>query len=230
MIDWSRRHPGPELMDRDDIPNEDLFQNYRELHFINQRLGGYRITLKGISGLIHDPQKEYSILDVGCGGGNMLIQIGKWGRKKKFRFQLSGLDKSDAAIQYAQKQAPSLEWIREDVFEYLNSGKKFDIITCTLFMHHFSDEKISRLLMLMKSAARAGIVINDLQRHPLAYYNIMWLTKLFSKSYLVKNDAPLSVLRGFKANEWEKIAGNAGIRFTVFNWAWAFRHLIVIRL
>ncbi|MFI5135410.1 MAG: hypothetical protein ACHQD9_06120 [Chitinophagales bacterium] len=90
MIDWSHRHPGPELMDRDDLAAEHLFQNYRELHLINKWLGGYRITLKGLSSLITDRDYKYSILDVGCGGGNMINEISKWGNRNHFSLRDSG--------------------------------------------------------------------------------------------------------------------------------------------
>ncbi len=79
----------------------------------------------------------------------------------------------------------------------------------------------------MQSNSIKGFFINDLHRHPLAYYSIKLLTTVFSKSYLVKNDAPLSVARGFKASEWKKILKSAGINNYRVNWKWAFRHLVV---
>jgi hypothetical protein len=63
----------------------------------------------------------------------------------------------------------------------------------------------------------------------LAYYSIKWLTRLFSKSYLVKNDAPISVERGFIKKEWENLCGLAGIKPVSIQWQWAFRHLIVYK-
>ncbi len=79
----------------------------------------------------------------------------------------------------------------------------------------------------MKENAKLGFFINDLQRHPLAYYSIKYITKFFSKSYLVKNDAPLSVLRGFKKDEWKGIFEKAGIINYSIQWKWAFRYLII---
>jgi len=230
MIDWSHRHPGPELMDGDDIPAKDLFQNYRELHVINKWLGGYRITLKGLSSLITDPQREYSILDVGCGGGSMINEISKWGKRKHFSLRLTGIDLSEAAIDFSQRnEMDHHNWLRCDVFKHLNSGVKYDVITSTLFMHHFSDQEIVELISRMIQSCRVGIVINDLQRNPVAFRSIQVLTKLFSKSYLVKNDAPLSVQRSFRKQDWKKIFESSGISSAQIKWQWAFRYLIVIR-
>ena len=78
----------------------------------------------------------------------------------------------------------------------------------------------------MQIHSSRGFFINDLHRHPLAYYLIKWLTKLFSKSYLVKYDAPLSVARAFKKKEWEILLKDAGITNYTIQWQWAFRYLI----
>jgi len=78
----------------------------------------------------------------------------------------------------------------------------------------------------MEVNARSGWFINDLHRHYLAYHSIRWLTKWFSKSYLVKNDAPLSVLRGFNRREWLELLRQADVRHGKVQWKWAFRWLI----
>jgi hypothetical protein len=72
-----------------------------------------------------------------------------------------------------------------------------------------------------------GFFINDLHRHPMAFYSIRILTKLFSNSYLVKNDAPLSVRRGFRKEELEGLLEQAGLRSYEVSWQWAFRFLVV---
>ncbi|MEO5673230.1 MAG: methyltransferase domain-containing protein [Chitinophagales bacterium] len=228
MIDFNQRHPGPELMDRQDLSKEDLFVNYRELHQINKRLGGYQITQKGLSRLIVDKDRTYTILDIGCGGGDMVNEMMLWGRKNNLELHLTGLDLSKTAIDYAAKNHPQLNWIHANAFDHLNSGAQYDVIMCTLLIHHFTEEKIIELLKLMQKSCLTGIVINDLQRHPLAYYSIRVLTELLSKSYLVRNDAPISVLRGFKKQEWKQMMEKAGISSAVIQWKWAFRYLIVI--
>jgi len=227
-IDFTSRNPGPELMDGSNVPQEDLFQNYRELHVINKYLGGYRITLKGIQQFNYDTD-ELSVLDVGSGGGDMLNEVSDWGRKKHVKLHLTGIDLSPAAISYSAKRFPGINWIQQDVFEHLKSGAKYDVIMSTLFMHHFSNEKIAELLKLMWQSCNVGIVVNDLHRYPLAYHSIRLLTKLFSGSYLVKHDAPMSVLRGFKKNELTSVFEKAHVPIIVCKWEWAFRYLVVMK-
>ena len=75
---------------------------------------------------------------------------------------------------------------------------------------------------------KTTLIINDLERNAFAHYAIKLLTRLFSKSYLVKNDAPLSVLRGFKTHEWKKLIQEAGAKNYTVNYKWAFRHEVII--
>jgi hypothetical protein len=81
-------------------------------------------------------------------------------------------------------------------------------------------------LQWMHRNSTHGFFINDLHRHPLAYYSISLLTRLFSKSYLVKNDAPISVLRGFTRDDWKRIFRDAGLDNYSCHWRWAFRWLV----
>ena len=97
----------------------------------------------------------------------------------------------------------------------------------TLFMHHLSDSQIISLLQMMKRQANCGFIINDLQRSKWAYFSIKVLTRIFSRSYLVKHDAPLSVRRGFLEKDWWYFLSEALIATADISWQWAFRYLVV---
>lgn len=95
----------------------------------------------------------------------------------------------------------------------------------SLFCHHLHEDEIIQLIGWSKAHAKMGMVINDLHRHPFAYYSIALLTRFFSKSYLVKHDAKLSVLRGFSLTDWRKITSTFKAEI---KWCWAFRWLVII--
>jgi len=78
----------------------------------------------------------------------------------------------------------------------------------------------------MELECRSVFFINDLLRHYLAYHSIRLLTLAFSKSRLVKNDAPISVTRGFNRADWQRILADAGLSDYHLNWKWAFRWLL----
>ena len=217
-------------MDRNDIPFEDIKRNMQELDFINRKLGGHDITLDGIVALIKDKvifNQMLYIVEIGCGGGDNLRAIKEWAQYIKLPVKLLGIDINEECIAYAreQKRNAGIELIHSN-YRSVELMPRPDIIFSSLFCHHFTDEELVAQLKWMNKNSLVGFFINDLHRHPLAYYSIKMLTKLFSRSYLVKNDAPLSVLRGFKRTDWENLFVQAGIENYHCQWRWAFRWLV----
>ena len=220
-----------ELLDDDDIPFEDLKQNMKELNFINTWLGGHAITIAGIKKLLSvsgTSGNTLNICEAGCGGGDNLRAIEQWCAKKNIAVHLTGIDIKKACIDLAKERMTGTKytWIVSDYNHVNFTHQKPDIIFSSLFCHHFSHGALVQMMQWMQRNSNIGFFINDLHRNTLAYYSIRILTRWFSKSYLVKNDAPLSVLRGFKKNEWEAIMQQAGIQHYSIEWKWAFRWLI----
>ena len=222
------RSQDKELLDQEEIPSADLFRNLRELDFINHWLGGYNISFNALKKVVK-PGKSHVLVDIGCGGGDTLKRIDHWNKNAGFELDLYGVDIKPVCIAYAGenlKTAP-VKLICDDYRHIFSHLKKVDIIHACLFCHHLTEEQLIELVRFALSS-KAVLVINDLERNPLAYYSIKWLTQLFSKSYLVRNDAPLSVLRGFKRTEWLAILSKAGaVKYTVRN-KWAFRHEVIV--
>lgn len=219
-----------ELLDRNDIPFEDIKRNMQELDFINRNLGGHDITLDGIVALIKNRMifnSTLAIVEIGCGGGDNLRAIRNWAEYIHLPVQLTGVDINPECIDYAmqQKRNRGIEFTVAD-YKNIRFEKQPDIIFSSLFCHHFTDDELVFMLQWMQRNSQLGFFINDLHRHWMAYYSIKFITKIFSKSYLVKNDAPLSVQRGFKKQEWNKLFNDAGIRNFNCHWRWAFRWLI----
>jgi cyclopropane fatty-acyl-phospholipid synthase-like methyltransferase len=222
---FDKRSFQKELLDADDIPSSDLYQNLRELNFINIWLGGHDITLAGIK-KFESVLQNSTIADVGCGGGDNLKAVAIWARKNKISVKLIGIDIKADCILFAQencKTFPEISFIQSD---YRLIDQKFDVIFSALFCHHLNDVQMLEYLTWCEQNSNKGYFVNDLQRHFMAHYSIKWLTMLFSNSYLVKNDAPLSVLRGFSASEWRLLTEKAQIQDININWKWTFRHLV----
>ena len=230
MINLRERSYKKELLDADNIPFSDIRQNMKELNTVNSLLGGHAITITGIKEFIK-PNTDISVCEIGCGGGDNMNAIANWCKKNNINASFIGIDIKRECIEFAKQQYPLLNasWITSDYALTDLSSTKPDIIFSSLFCHHFTEAKLVYMISWMKQNSRKGFFINDLHRHPLAYYSIKLLTSLFSRSYLVKNDAPLSVARGFKKAEWKNIFAIAGMSKYIIKWKWAFRHLIVYK-
>ena len=198
-----------------------------ELNVINSLLGGHAITLKGFNALRGNRQK-IRVCEIGCGGGDNLLSIYNWCCKNNIEVTFTGIDIKAECIEFA-KTKKALQncttWMVND-YKKITFNQPPHIIFSSLFCHHFKEEELITQLQWMRQQSSIGFFINDLQRHPLAYYSITLLTQLFSKSYLVKNDAPLSVRRGLIKKEWQQLFAEAGIQPFTIQWQWAFRYLI----
>jgi len=171
------------------------------------------------------------VLDLGCGGGEMLKLIAGMGRKANIPMRLTGIDANPHIIEFARQHSstyPEIDYSTVNLFSEEFSSRKFDIYVATLVVHHFSDEELVGLLRILIRQASRGVVINDIHRHWFAFHSIRWLTRLFSNSSMVKFDAPLSVLRAFTRKELEDLLSKAGISTYHLVWKWAFRWQLII--
>jgi 2-polyprenyl-3-methyl-5-hydroxy-6-metoxy-1,4-benzoquinol methylase len=226
-MNLKKRSYQKELLDGDNIPFPAIAQTMRELNTINTLLGGHAITIAGFKQLVKD-KKEITVCEIGCGGGDNLVAIVKYCQKNDIKIRCIGIDYNNECIAFAKQNEylkDNTEFIYSD-YSKVNFDSKPDIIFSSLFCHHFRDEELVSQLKWIKEHARLGFFINDLQRHWLAYHLIHILTQIFSKSYLVKNDAALSVARGFKKSEWQSLFSRAEIVNFQIRWKWAFRYLI----
>jgi 2-polyprenyl-3-methyl-5-hydroxy-6-metoxy-1,4-benzoquinol methylase len=207
------------------VAKKDLILNLKELHAINSILGGYNVSIHAF--------KQFKlqgkiIVDIGSGGGDTLNEILKYTTKNKVHSKLVGVDLKQECTDYASSHLSNeLTFITDDYRNIQNHLQKIDFIHACLFTHHLTDHEITELIQFSLQN-NSVLIINDLDRNPLAYYSIKLLTKYFSKSHLVKHDAPLSVLRGFKKKEWHYFLKQAGASDYSVKWKWAFRHQIIV--
>ncbi|MBL6446291.1 methyltransferase domain-containing protein [Fulvivirga sp. 29W222] len=222
-----------ELMDDLESSGEVIDQTLKELETINKWLGGNHVTVNGLDLLMGKASVRPDILtiaDLGCGGGDMLMMIADWARKRQQPINLIGIDANPNIVAFAKKNTqdyPEISYKAINIFSDEFKALKYDVATSTLFTHHFTNHKLVGLFAHIKSQATIGMVINDLHRHWFAYHSIKWLTAAFSKSAMVRNDAAVSVLRSFHKTEIEKILENSNITNYSLRWMWAFRWQLV---
>ncbi len=227
----SRSHQA-ELMDDLQSSGEVISQTLRELNTINRWLGGDHVTINGLEKLLPDVNREIHILDIGCGGGDILKKICLWARKRDLPIRLTGIDANPNIVEYARnntREFPEISYRAMNIFSPEFNDLSCDVVTATLFTHHFTHEELRRLFTGLKSKTTYGMVINDLHRHWFAYHSIKILTRLFSRSEMVRNDAALSVLRSFRRNELEALMKDCNIREFQLTWHWAFRWQLLAR-
>lgn len=232
---FKKRSNQAELMDDLTLANDALRKNLDELELINKYLGGNNVVIEALEKLrikkIITPEKTIKIADLGCGGGDTLRAIATWASKKSMSVKLIGIDANQFMLDYASEKAKEkkadIAFEKIDIFSKDFEKEVYDITICSLFCHHFTDEELVNLFTQIKKQTKNIFIINDLHRHWFAYYSIKYITKALNGSYLVQNDAPLSVLRAFTRSELEKLLLLSDIKDYELHWRWAFRYQLI---
>ena len=213
-----------EIMDDFSIQDERIDDALRELKTINILLGGKTTTQKGFHILRKQKalSNQLSVLDVGAGGADV------FGNRSN-TLAITAVDKNPRTCEYLRTHTHCTV-ICADAMNIPFKEKSFDVVHISLFLHHFTEAQIVRMMERFSGVARYGIIINDLRRSWFALTGIKILTLLFSRSKMVQHDAPLSVQRGFTKNELLQFLGKSSLTHFTIHRTWAFRWLVVVEL
>ena len=232
-INTKYRTQETEIMDDFSLHGRELRATLDEIARINQLLGGNKVTLNGIKRIVKkvNTSKPIVIADIGCGNGDMLRMLANYGLKNNLNFKLIGIDANAFTINYAKtlsNEYSNMEYLCLDIFSEDFSAFQYDIVLCTLTLHHFTTEQLLNIITIFNNNASMGIVINDLQRSKLAYKLFKIISMLFSLSKMSREDGLISILRGFKKKELEEFSKKLNLKNYTINWKWAFRYQWII--
>jgi 2-polyprenyl-3-methyl-5-hydroxy-6-metoxy-1,4-benzoquinol methylase len=234
LLNTKYRTDEPEIMDDFALEGEVLRDALDKIAKINQLLGGNKLTLQGVQSLISRIAlyKTVTIVDIGCGNGDMLRALAKYADENDINFKLIGIDANPFTINHAQelsKEYPNISYQCEDIFDSKFESLQYDVVICTLTLHHFKDTEILNLMAVFYKNASVGIVINDLQRSKIAYRLFQALCFMFQLNSMSREDGLVSILRGFKKEELVEFSKKLQFKKYTIHWKWAFRYQWIIK-
>jgi len=172
----------------------------------------------------------FTLLDVGYGQGDMLRVIWRWAKRRGLQPRLTGVDLSPwsaSAAEAATDPAWGIRYVTGDVFDY-RPAEPTDFVISSLVAHHMPDDVLVRFIDWMDANARRGWFINDLHRHPLAYYAFMALSRATFMHPMVQHDGLVSVTRAFTKADWELLLAKTGAPRDQIEVAWRFPFRICV--
>jgi SAM-dependent methyltransferase len=201
-----------EIIDTGDYTAQEYEGCLHELRRVNHYLGDTSALQKTLLREIENKNlAEFSVLDVGAGSGELLREIAEFARGKR-NARLVGLElnaRSARAILEESKSFAEISSMRGDALNLPLADASFDYVICSLFTHHFVDEKVVEILSEMRRVARRKIFVIDLHRHALAYFLYTTVGRLFLYNRLIRHDGALSILRSFRPDELKDLAAQA---------------------
>ena len=234
QMNLSQRSTLPELMDDPDLSQEALHGTLVDISKCNRWLGGDRITLNALQNHIkaHPEKKHWIIADVGCGDGQQLRYIADTFKNESIELELIGIDINNESITLGRQRSVKYTNIRfeaTDLFDLRAETFPCDIIINTLTLHHLSDDEIPAFVKQCAHLARVSVIINDLQRSPLAYRLFQLFSSIFIQSPVAKYDGLISIRRGFRKTDFMRFSKQLVSKHHRISWKWAFRYLWVIK-
>ena len=212
---FEKRINDPERIDTGDYTPEEYATFLREIAFINRYLGDGRALKKSLLRELEEKDlREFSVVDVGCGSGELLRMIAEFASRSKRKASLTGIDLnaiSSATTQSESREFPEIDSVQADAFHLPFADGAFDYAISSLFFHHLTDEQIPVVLREMSRVARRGLFVIDLHRDRIPYALYKLFCFAFRISPLVRHDGSLSIKKGFREGEFEELAARAGL-------------------
>jgi hypothetical protein len=229
---FSQRSREAEWIDGVDYSQEEFRDCLADLRRINRLLGGERALAHHLLPMIDAIDRDcVHLVDIGTGSADLPRMVVQWARQRGRKIQFVVVDLHPQAVLEARDWVadyPEIQVVRADAFALPFEEGGVDFVVASLFLHHFEDGQAATLWQRFAQVAREAVLINDLHRHPLAYFSIQALTRLFTRNRLVRHDAGVSVLRGFRESDWRKIAREGNLSIQIYR-HFPFRYLVISR-
>jgi ubiquinone/menaquinone biosynthesis C-methylase UbiE len=223
-----------ELLDLGEGGDDDVARNLADLRRINRFLGGRRVVTGALAALYQEAKwRELSLLDVGTGSADIPGAVADWCRERGVATNIAALDLSERNLRITRSRlgvSEGVQLVRGDSLSLPFADRSVDVVTASLFLHHFEDADVARLLVEFARVARRAVIVNDLIRNRVPYWFAKLTGPLLATSYLTRYDGPASVLRGFTVREMATLAERAGLRRFSLRRHFPYRLALVARL
>ena len=232
-----------ELMDAPELEARLHLQALRGLQRVNRLSGTAQVIARAIlqhcgsAARAGDRNRQLRVLDLACGGGDVTLAVGRSLIAAGLDVDMQGWDRSPRAIEFAKERShsffapsplrPTIP-VRFEVHDVddLAGEKEFDVVMCTLFLHHLDREAAVRCLSKMYRAASELVLVDDLRRTWVGYRLAQLGCRLLTRSPIVHVDGPLSVRAAFTEKELTALSREAGLPTPVFVRHWPQRFLM----
>jgi 2-polyprenyl-3-methyl-5-hydroxy-6-metoxy-1,4-benzoquinol methylase len=200
-----------ELMDRPQPVSLELERDLENIRQLNRWFGSYALISMFLSRWIK-PGSRLRIVDLATGSGDIPRLIAECGRKIRAELRIDALDRQSATLEIAQKLSvpyPEIRLIEGNILEW-RPAETYDVVFCTLALHHFSNDDAVRVLQRCRELSHKFVLVSDLRRSWMATIGVHLLTATVFREPMTKHDARLSIARAFSFSEMNQLAQRAG--------------------
>jgi ubiquinone/menaquinone biosynthesis C-methylase UbiE len=198
-------------MDRPQPVTDALRRDLANLTSLNRHWGGHATALWFCRRWL-EPGRSYRVLDLCTGAADIPRRMIDWARRNDVTLSIDGVDLQTSTLAIAREFSgdyPEIRFIEHDVLRF-ETNERYDVVCCSLALHHFSDDDAVELLRRCKELSAQRVFVADLERTWAARVGIRAITALIYRDPMTKFDARLSARRAFSAAELRDLARRAG--------------------
>ncbi len=222
----------PELVDQPAPDPTLLAESLSDLAWLNRYLGGTATITYQLNRLLDGERRErLRVLDVGAGGGDILVSLGRWLGRRGLGLAGVGLDSGRETVRIAYDRLRdarfpgSIELVCGDARALPFPDRHFDVTVCSTFLHHLGREDAERALREMARVSDLGVIVSDLRRGRFGYLAAWCLANtVWRRHAYTRHDARASMKAAYTMAEAQRLAEGAGLEAEVgpqlwFRWA-----------
>ena len=200
-----------ELMDRPQSVSAELKRDLFNLRRLNRWFGSYALTSFFLRRWIK-PGARMHIVDLATGSADIPRLIADYARSVGAEVRIDALDQQAATLEIARSLStdyPNITFVEANILEW-EPPEPYDIVLCTLALHHFSEEDAVKVLRRCRELSRKFALVSDLRRGWVGTIGVHLLTATIFREPMTKYDARLSMARAFSFSELRNLAERAG--------------------
>ena len=219
MIDLRTRAREPEALDLG-VPDDEALRSLADLRFVNRWLGNRGRFVRAVLPYLQASPRP-RLLDVGCGSGDVTAVLR---RALEGRLAAAAVD-----IKLLHLEAAPRELLRvvADARRLPFAPNTFDVVTASLFLHHFDQATLPDLLRALYALARRALVVNDLRRARVPYLFGKAVFPLLFKSRVSVEDGLISIRSAFREPDLHDAFAAAGVPSVRIERSWPYRLLAI---
>jgi 2-polyprenyl-3-methyl-5-hydroxy-6-metoxy-1,4-benzoquinol methylase len=200
-----------EMMDRPQPVSPELARDLERIRQLNRWFGSHRLVSLFMRRWI-TPGAQMRVVDLATGSGDIPRLLADDARRIGAQIEIDAVDRQAATLEIARSlsaEYPEISYHASNVLEW-DSAQGYDIVLCSLVLHHFSDDDAVKLLRRCRESSKRFVLVSDLRRGFLLLAGVYMLTALIFREPMTRFDARLSAQRAFSFAEMRALATDAG--------------------
>lgn len=214
--DLSHRSCDTELMDSLESDETQLINTLKQFRTINRWLTPCHRLIKRhfLAPMQAEPKRQWSLLDLGAGGGDLPIWLAKHCRKSGIKIEITCMDYDPRVVEFLKQRCSefaNIDIVQADALQLSSIGRKWDFVFANHFLHHLSDDDLITIVSAVNDVAANKYVLSDLLRSRLSYMVYSALLPLRMTNSFAWHDGRISIRKAFTLKDGQNLITSARV-------------------